>query len=93
MFVSVLQLDLHINGAESLKDRRAVVNSLLGRIRSRWNVSAAQLDSDEVWQRARIGVAALSGDKPTLDTLCNHIRDFVENDYRCDVTACSMETF
>ena len=93
MFVAVLQLDLYIHGAESLKDRRTVVNSLLDRIRSRWNVSAAQLDPDEAWQRARIGVAALSSDRPTLDTLCNRIRDFVENDHRCDVTACSMETF
>ncbi len=91
MFIGVLTLDLLIHEAQSLKDRRSVVNSLLERVRSRWNISAAQLDSGNTWHFAQIAIAVISNDRATADTVMNHVRDFVEADLRCDVSRCQTE--
>ena len=91
MFVGVLTLQLHIHGAESLKDKRAVVNSLLDRVRARFNVSAAQIDDHDLWQSATLATAVVSNDAHTAEKVLNHVRDVVEADIRCDVTHCRLE--
>jgi uncharacterized protein YlxP (DUF503 family) len=91
MFVAVLTLDLWIHAADSLKDKRSVVNSLLDKIRARFDVSAAQLDDHDHWHEATLGIAAISNREQPLHTLMNHIRDLVEDEYRCDVTSVRLE--
>ena len=91
MFIGVLTLDLHILGAESLKEKRMVVNSILDRIRARFNVSAAQIDRHDLWQSAALAVAVVSNDQATAQTVLNHVRDVVEADVRCDVMQCRTE--
>lgn len=91
MFIGALTLELHILAAGSLKEKRTVVNSILDRIRARFNVSAAQLDHHDLWQSATLGIAVISNDRPTVDTVLNHVRDLVEADLRCDVTNCRVE--
>lgn len=91
MFVGVLTLQLQIHHADSLKDKRSVVNSLLDRIRSRFNVSAAQMDQHDLWQSATLAVAVVSNDAATVHTVLNHVRDFAEADDRCDVMHCQVD--
>ena len=91
MHVAVLTLELWIPGAESLKDKRSVVKSLLDRMAGRWNVSCAQLDTEDVWTRATLGVAVISNSQVVAQRVLHQVRDFVESEPRCDVTACSIE--
>jgi len=95
MFTGVLQLDLHLHDAHSLKDKRAVVNAILDRIKSRFNVSACQLDNHDLWQRASLGFAVISNDKTTAGKVLNHVRDHIEEysetDSRFDVVKCALE--
>lgn len=58
--VALLTLELAIEHAQSLKDRRQAVRSLKDRLRNGFNVSVAELDEALVWNRATIGVAAVS---------------------------------
>lgn len=60
MPVGTLVLELAIEHAQSLKDRRQVVRSLKDRLRNGFNVSVAELDEALVWNRATVGVAAIS---------------------------------
>lgn len=61
MPVATLTLELGIEHAQSLKDRRQVVRSLKDKLRHGFNVSVAELDEALVWNRATLGVAAISG--------------------------------
>ena len=61
MPVATLILELGIEHAQSLKDRRQVVRSLKDKLRHGFNISIAELDEALVWNRATIGVAAISG--------------------------------
>jgi uncharacterized protein len=93
MVLGVLTLHIWIDESHSLKEKRHVIQSLLDRIRARWNVSAAQLDDHDLWNRSEIGVAVVSNDRTTAERVLNHIRDFVDADPRCDLGACSVEIF
>ena len=61
MPVATLTLELGIEHAQSLKDRRQAVRSLKDKLRHGFNISVAELDEALVWNRATIGVAAISG--------------------------------
>ena len=91
MFVGLLTLRILIHDANSLKEKRHVVNSLLDRTRARWNVSAAQIDTHERWNDAQIAVAVVSNDAVAALRVMNHIRDFAENDGRFDVAQVDCE--
>lgn len=62
MPIGVLTLEIHIPDARSLKDKRQVIRSLKDRLRSHFNVAVAELDHQELWQRALVGVVSLSGE-------------------------------
>jgi uncharacterized protein YlxP (DUF503 family) len=67
MHVGLLELDLHIPYAHSLKDKRMAVRRLKDRLRKRFNVSVAELAHQELWQRAGIGVVSIGPDPSYLE--------------------------
>lgn len=69
MPVGLLTLEIHIPDARSLKDKRQVIRSLKDRLRSRHNAAVAELDHQDVWQRALVGVVTLSNNEHHLDEL------------------------
>ena len=66
-------LELRIEHAHSLKDRRQVVRSLKDRLRTTFNVSIAELDGAELWNRATIGVVSISHSRDYLDGLMKNV--------------------
>ena len=56
MVVGLLALEIHLPDAHSLKDKRQVVRKLKERLRARFNVAVAELDHQDLWQRATVGV-------------------------------------
>ena len=66
MPVATLTLELRIEHAQSLKDRRQVVRSLKDKLRHTFNVSVAELDAAELWNVATVGIAAISGSRDYL---------------------------
>lgn len=91
MFVGILTLELHLHDAYSLKEKRMVVNSMLDKIRGRFNVSAAQIDDHDLWNRATLAVAVVSNDKTEANRVLNLVRDLSETELRCDVAECRIE--
>ena len=61
MPIAKLTVELSVPHAQSLKDRRQVVRSIKDKLRHRFNVSVAELDDASLWNRATLGVVALSG--------------------------------
>jgi len=61
-----LILEIEIPHAQSLKDRRQVVRSLKDRLRHAFNLAIAELDSGELWNRATLGIAVISGSQSYL---------------------------
>lgn len=78
MVVGLLQLELFIEGATSLKDKRQVVKSVIGRISSKFNVSVSEVEYQYLRQRALIGVAHTSETESQTRKLLESVREFVE---------------
>lgn len=60
--IGVLTLELHIEGALSLKDKRHTVKSLKDRLRSKFNVAVAEIGYQDLWQRSLVSAVTVSGD-------------------------------
>jgi uncharacterized protein YlxP (DUF503 family) len=67
--IAFLTLELRIEHAQSLKDKRQVVRSLKDRLRAHFNVAVAELDSNGLWNRATLGVVSVSDSRDYLDGL------------------------
>src|SRR6201984_3244107 len=71
--IALLTLELGIEHAQSLKDRRQVVRSLKDKLRAHFNVATAELDSSNLWNRATIGVVSVSDSRDYLDGLMKNV--------------------
>jgi hypothetical protein len=92
--IAFLTLELSIEAAHSLKDRRHVVRSLKDRLRNSFNVSVAELDAAELWNRATVGVVSISASRDYLDGLMKNIErqaNRIANNCGAEVTDSFLE--
>jgi uncharacterized protein YlxP (DUF503 family) len=85
MVVGLLHMELHLPGSHSLKAKRSVVNHVKERLRTRFNASVAEVDHQDLWQRATLGVAVVSGEPGGLDRVLRDILAVVEREDRLHV--------
>ena len=71
--IAFLTLELRIEAAQSLKDKRQVTRSLKDRLRSSFNVSVAELEPSPLWNQATIGVVSVSDSRDYLDGLMKNV--------------------
>jgi len=71
--IAFLTLDLRIEAAHSLKDKRQVLRSVKDRLRASFNVSVAELDASNIWNSATIGVVSISDSRDYLDGLMKNV--------------------
>ena len=71
--LAFLTLEVRIEAAQSLKDRRQVVRSLKDRLRNSFNVSVAELEPGTLWNQATIGVVSISSSRDYLDGLMKNV--------------------
>lgn len=73
MRIAYLTLEIRIEGAHSLKDKRQVIRSLKDRLRNSFNVAVAEIDVTDLWQRATLGVVSISGSRDYLEGLMRNV--------------------
>lgn len=91
MVIGVCKIELSMDEVFSLKDKRHIVKSLIERLRSRYNASIAEVDLNDKWQRAMIGVSCVSNEAGHADSMMANIVNFVENDGRAMLVNYSTE--
>lgn len=78
MVVGVITWEIQIFDARSLKEKRKVVKSLKERLKSRYNLSVAETDYQDSWQRAELTAAIVATDKPYADKVLSKADSLVE---------------
>jgi uncharacterized protein len=77
MQVAALEMELHIGGSASLKEKRAVVRHLVDTARRRFGVSASEVDHHDLWQRAGIGFSFVAPDTAHVEQVLDRVERFV----------------
>jgi uncharacterized protein YlxP (DUF503 family) len=94
MPLAVLTVELAIEHAHSLKERRQIVRSIRDKIRHSFNVSVAELDEEMVYNRATLGIAAVSGSTRYLAGQMREVEEAVRrlaNGLGCEVVDLLLE--
>lgn len=86
-------VQIYIGDSRSLKDKRQVLSSLKERLRNRFNVSVAEVDDQDLWQRSALGVAVVSSTVQHCDEMLAKIINFIEADHRVQLLDYQMEVY
>jgi uncharacterized protein YlxP (DUF503 family) len=94
MHVSVCQMELRLPENQSLKGKRQVIKSIIARLQNKFNVSVAEVDNQDLWQLATLGIACVSNHRKHADeTLANVIKFVLQNYPDVELLSSEIETF
>ena len=91
MPIGLLTLEIYIPDARSLKDKRQVLRSLKDRLRRQFNIAIAELDHQETWQRALVGVVSISADTRHLEASLEKVANESERLLGRDLVGSAIE--
>ena len=89
--IAVMEIRLYAPWVHSLKEKRMVVKSLLGKIRSRYAVSAAETAEQDIHQTVVIGVASIAAHAAQADSMMEDILTFVEENTEAEIVSVERE--
>jgi uncharacterized protein YlxP (DUF503 family) len=93
MIIGILTARLHLQAITSLKQKRSIVKSLLGRLKSRFNISISEVDHQDEKTFAVIGIAVISNDTRFINQQLDSIIEFMRGDGRFYLGKIERETF
>ena len=94
MNVSVCRIELRLPENHSLKGKRQVIQSIITRVKNKFNVSIAEVDNQNLWQLATLGIACISNQRRHTDeTLSNIVKFIVQNYPDVELLGSEIETF
>lgn len=93
MIVGVMTAHLSLQGVTSLKGKRSIVKSVIGRLKSRFNISISEVDHQDSKSIAVIGIAIVSNEARFIDQQFDSIVDFMRKDGRFFLGQVQRETF
>jgi len=77
MHVLIAEVELHVPSAASLKEKRSVLTSIIRNLDQMHGVAAAEVDHQDLWQRASIGVTVVGGDPTHVQSVMDHVDRYV----------------
>ena len=93
MIVGVMTANLHLQGIGSLKEKRSIVKSVIGRLQSRFNVSISEVDHNDSKEIATLGISIVGNDTPFIDSQLDSVITFMRRDGRFYLSTVERETF
>ena len=77
MQLGTLQIVLHIPQSRSLKSKRQIVKGIIERLKNRYNVSVAEVDDNDLWQRATLGIAIVANEGRFIDQVLESVENYI----------------
>ena len=78
MVVGVLRLTLFLPENHSLKGKRQVLRAIKARVRNKFNVSIAETDENDMWQRAELGICQVGNGRAFVDSALREVVNFID---------------
>lgn len=90
MRVGILEIDIFIPQANSLKFKRQILSSIKDRLRNRFNVSVAE-EGNNLWQRSKVYIACINSSSVHIEKTLSAVKDYVSNDKSLEILNTNLE--
>ncbi len=91
MIIGACSVKLLIYESNSLKDKRHIIKSIIGRIQSRFNVSIAEIELNDSWKSSIIGFACVTNDRNLANQILSNVIKFIDEDSRVEILEIDKE--
>ena len=91
MIVGVCSVKLKIYESNSLKEKRHIIKSIIGRIQSRFNVSIAEVDLNDSWQMSIVGFSCVTNNTKHANQIISNVLKFIDGDQRLEMIDYDIE--
>lgn len=89
--VGTLKLSLYTHNNQSLKEKRRVVKSIVAKVHKKFNVSIAEIGSNDKWQMIELGISAVGNDRRFVNSALENILSFLDSLYLGEIIDSTME--
>lgn len=89
--VGTLKLSLYIQNNQSLKEKRKVVKSIVAKVHNKFNVSIAEVGSNDKWQMVELGISAVGNDRRFVNSALDNILSFLDSLYLGEIIDSNIE--
>jgi len=79
MHIGVCTIQLQLLANHSLKEKRRIIKSIKDKVKNKYNVSIAEIDSLDKWQLATLGIACVSNDSRFANSTLSNVIEFIDN--------------
>ncbi len=93
MVIGICRVELSIPNSFSLKDKRRVLKSIITRTRNKFNVSISEIEENESWQKAVLGISSISNNSHYTNKVLNEVVNYMEKDRDLIILNYSIEIF
>ena len=91
MIVGICTVALFIPGRNSLKEKRQVIKSIKDRVGNKYNVSIAEVDDQDLWQKAVLGIALVGNEKKFVNQVIDNVLGYIRSTPMVEVIDCKIE--
>lgn len=91
MVVGLCTVELFIAGSQSLKDKRQVLHSLKDRLHGKFNLSVAEVDGQDLWQKAVLGMACVANDGSHVNQVLEQALNLIRSIPAVEVVRTKLE--
>ena len=91
MIIGACEITLHLPEAHSLKEKRQIIKSVLARVRNQFEVAIAEVDENDRWQIAVLGITCVSNSTQHASEILERVRYYIEES-RPDIVLSNIES-
>lgn len=91
MVIGTIKLSLYIHDNHSLKEKRKVVKSIVAKVQRRFNVSIAEVGSNDKWQMIELGIGAVGNDRRFVNSVLDNILSYLDSLYQGEIIDSNIE--
>lgn len=93
MIIGTAAITIYLPESHSLKEKRSVLQSVIKKIRNKFNAAVAEIENQDKWQKCTIGIAIIGGNTAHADSQLQSIINYVEAEPRFLTGAIEVEIF
>jgi uncharacterized protein YlxP (DUF503 family) len=93
LVVGTLKIEFHVHDNRSLKGKRKIVKSMVGKVKHRFNVAIAEIGSNDKWQKIELGISTIGNDRRHVDSSLTNVLAFLESLYLAEIIDSKTEIF